>query len=158
MASMIAPGARKSFVHEGREVYQWDQTLDDVNLYIKPPPGVKAAHLDIVIASGHVRIGLKGNPPFIDEDLASSVIVKDSLWLMEDGEIHFTLTKAKKAETWPSVFKGHGELDEASKMEVQKRLLLERFQEEHPGFDFSGAEINGMVPDPRDFMGGVKRT
>ncbi|CAN0027242.1 unnamed protein product [Heterosigma akashiwo] len=35
-------------------------------------------------------------------------------------------------------------------------MMLERFQEENPGFDFSGAEFNGMVPDPREFMGGVK--
>ncbi len=40
--------------------------------------------------------------------------------------------------------------------EMQKNILLERFQEENPGFDFSGAEVNGMVPDPRNFMGGVK--
>jgi CS domain len=155
--SSIVPGPRQIFKHEGREIYSWDQTLDDVNVYIKPPPGVKASHLDITIGATHLKIGLKGNPPFIDQDLSSSIIIKDSLWLMEDGEIHFTLTKAKKAETWPSVFKGHGELDETSKVEVQKRLLLERFQEEHPGFDFSGAEINGMVPDAREFMGGMKR-
>ena len=30
-----------------------------------------------------------------------------------------------------------------------------RFQEEHPGFDFSGAEFSGSAPDPRKFMGGV---
>lgn len=34
--------------------------------------------------------------------------------------------------------------------------MLERFQEENPGFDFSNAEFNGMVPDPQKFMGGVK--
>jgi hypothetical protein len=39
-------------------------------------------------------------------------------------------------------------------VQVQKRILLERFQEENPGFDFSGAEVNGTVPDPRTFMGG----
>lgn len=43
------------------------------------------------------------------------------------------------------------------KEETQKKLLLERFQEEHGGgFDFSDAEINGNVPDPRNFMGGMK--
>jgi len=26
----------------------------------------------------------------------------------------------------------------------------------NPGFDFSGAEFNGMAPDPRNFMGGIK--
>lgn len=29
---------------------------------------------------------------------------------------------------------------------------------QHPGFDFSGAEFNGAVPEAREFMGGVKRT
>ena len=33
--------------------------------------------------------------------------------------------------------------------------MRERFQEEHPGFDFSGAEFNGQVPDPSKFMGGI---
>ena len=42
------------------------------------------------------------------------------------------------------------------KEELQKKLLLERFQEEHGGFDFSDAQINGNVPDPRTFMGGIK--
>ena len=27
---------------------------------------------------------------------------------------------------------------------------------QHPSFDFSGAEFNGMVPNAREFMGGVK--
>lgn len=67
-----------------------------------------------------------------------------------------TLTKARKAETWPSVFVGHGELDEAAKADAHRQMLLERFQGEHPGFDFSGAEVTGEVPDPRTFMGGVK--
>jgi hypothetical protein len=35
-------------------------------------------------------------------------------------------------------------------------MLLERFQEENHGFDFSDAEINGNVPDPKTFMGGLK--
>lgn len=34
--------------------------------------------------------------------------------------------------------------------------MLERFQEEHPGFDFSDADFNGKVPEAREFMGGIK--
>ncbi|EER09843.1 hypothetical protein Pmar_PMAR018485 [Perkinsus marinus ATCC 50983] len=33
-------------------------------------------------------------------------------------------------------------------------IILAR--EEHPGFDFSGAEFNGNVPNAREFMGGVQ--
>jgi hypothetical protein len=29
---------------------------------------------------------------------------------------------------------------------LKKKMMLERFQEEHPGFDFSGADFNGNVP------------
>lgn len=39
---------------------------------------------------------------------------------------------------------------------TKRQMMLERFQEENPGFDFSGAEFNGSAPDPRTFMGGVK--
>jgi hypothetical protein len=62
----------------------------------------------------------------------------------------------KKGMTWNSVFVGHGELDPIAKDEVQKKILLERFQQENPGFDFSGAEFNGSAPDARTFMGGVR--
>ncbi len=35
-------------------------------MYISPPPGVTAHAFDIKIDVGHLRIGLKGNPPFLD--------------------------------------------------------------------------------------------
>lgn len=49
------------------------------------------------------------------------------------------------------------QLDAATVGEEQKTLMLERFQAEHPGFDFSGAEFSGSAPDPRTFMGGVHK-
>lgn len=48
-------------------------------------------------------------------------------------------------------------MDALTSEEVKKRLMLERFQEENPGFDFSNATFNGAVPDPQSFMGGVKK-
>jgi hypothetical protein len=59
---------------------------------------------------------------------------------------------------WPSVFVGHAPLDPVAIQETNKKMLLQRFGEEHPGFDFSGAEVSGSAPDPRTFMGGVKYT
>ena len=76
--------------------------------------------------------------------------------MMEDDEVTITLIKAKKAETWVAVFKNHNQLNPMEKEEVQKKLLLERFGEEHSGFDFSDAEVSGSVPDPKNFMGGMK--
>lgn len=48
------------------------------------------------------------------------------------------------------------QLDPLAQEESRKQMMLERFQQENPGFDFSNAEFNGAAPDPRTFMGGVK--
>ena len=48
-------------------------------------------------------------------------------------------------------------MDAAQEEEEKKRMMLERFQAEHPGFDFSGAEFNGAVPDAHKFMDGFER-
>ncbi|RLN26812.1 hypothetical protein BBJ28_00004350 [Nothophytophthora sp. Chile5] len=50
------------------------------------------------------------------------------------------------------------ELDPMAQEATKRQMMLERFQEENPGFDFSNAEFNGAAPDPRTFMGGVKYT
>ena len=48
MADALAKKAqgRQKFQHEGRTVYEWEQTLDEVLIYITPPPGITAAQLD----------------------------------------------------------------------------------------------------------------
>jgi hypothetical protein len=144
-------------MHEGREIYSWEQSLDEVLVFVRPPPGVKAAHLTCVIGARRVTLGLKGAPPFLNEDLVSPCSVAESMWTLDEGELTLTLTKASKGETWAAVFVGHGALDPLATGETQKRMLLERFGEEHPGFDFSSAQINGAVPDPRTFLGGISR-
>ena len=147
------PG-RLVFSHAGQKVYEWEQTLDDVLVYIFPPPGVKASQLLCTILPRHLTVGIKGLPPFLSESLASTCKAKESLWEFEAGEMTITLTKASKAETWPSVFVGHGALDPLAEAQAHKKMLLERFGQEHPGFDFSSAEVSGSVPDPKTFMGG----
>lgn len=148
------PG-RLVFAHGGRAVYEWEQSLEEVLVYVRPPAGVRAAHLACVIAPRHLTLGIKGLPPFLDEPLAAICVAKESLWGFEDGEVTITLTKAAKGETWPCVCEGHGALDALTRTDTHRRMLLERFGQEHPGFDFSGAEVSGAVPDPRTFMGGV---
>ena len=111
--------------------------------------------LDIKIKSTHLSVGLKGNPPFLDEELGGKINTLDSLWFFEDDEVVISLQKTYKAQTWTCACKGHAGLDPLTETEVKKNILLERFQEENPGFDFSGADVNGMVPDPDKFMGGV---
>ena len=79
----------------------------------------------------------------------------ESFWMIEDDELHIQLCKMRKAETWACACEGHQTMDPITKTEVQKNILMERFQEENPGFDFSQATMNGNVPDAREFMGGI---
>jgi len=163
------PEGRKRFVHGGAEVYQWEQSLDEVLVFFRPPPAVRAADLAVRIEARRVRLGLRGVArPFLDEALGGACVVGESLWTFEPpprgappgagGELTLTLTKAARATTWESAFAGHGALGELEREAVRKRMLLERFGEEHRGFDFSGAQINGAVPDPRVFMDGPGAT
>jgi hypothetical protein len=156
-SSSSSPSPRRAFTHEGRVIYEWEQGLDEVLVYITPPPGARASMLVVSITPSRVAVGVKGVPPYLEEELASTCVAKESLWTLDDGVLQLTLVKARKAETWACVFKGHeaGAAETAAALEADKRrILLERFQEENPGFDFSQAEVNGQIPDPRTFMGG----
>ncbi|KDD71803.1 hypothetical protein H632_c4375p1 [Helicosporidium sp. ATCC 50920] len=61
------------------------------------------------------------------------------------------LSKAESAGLWAGALAGH-ELPPEALSQDQKQLMIQRFQDEHPGFDFSGAEFNGQVPDPATFL------
>lgn len=65
-AEALAPSERHKFTHNGRVIYEWDQTLTEVNIYVPIPAGVKAKDLAIEIQSTHLKIGIKGNPPYLD--------------------------------------------------------------------------------------------
>ncbi|XP_039123798.1 nudC domain-containing protein 2 [Dioscorea cayenensis subsp. rotundata] len=156
MAEKLAPEKRHSFVHNGQKVFEWDQTLDEVNLYIDLPPDVPSKLFYGKIQAQHLEVGIKGNPPYLNHDLAAPVKTDSSFWTLEDGVMHVTLHKRDKGNTWSSPIKGQGVLDSYTADLEQKRLMLQRFQEENPGFDFSQAQFNGTCPDPRTFMGGIR--
>lgn len=65
-AEALAPSQRHAYTHNGRLIYEWDQTLTEVNLYIQVPAGVRAKNLAIDIKAAHLNVGIKGNPPYLD--------------------------------------------------------------------------------------------
>lgn len=155
---------RYVFQYSGRDVYQWEQTLDDVTIFVTAPPHVtKAKQLNVEIQPNHLKLGLVGGSHwYLDEPTFGTVDVAESTWSLEDEDsgrmITIYLTKAHRGDLWDAALKGKSavQLDPLSKENVKKKLMLERFQEENPGFDFSDAQFNGGIPDARSFMGGVK--
>ena len=53
-------------VVNGRTVYSWSQTLDDVTLVVADLPPVPASAFAVSIAATRLTLGLKGNPPYLD--------------------------------------------------------------------------------------------
>jgi hypothetical protein len=180
---------RYVFAHGGRKVYEWEQSLDEVIMYIDAPmdqlpKNNPAGYIVVDIMTNGLRVGLRGvDRYFIDEKTYDKVKVKESSWYLdkEEGVINVVLSKCHRGQTWEGVLCGHhggtgggegasstnGEgdcvgsssiresIDPLTKREMQRTMMLERFQEENPGFDFRDATFNGEVPDPRTFMGGV---
>ena len=134
----VIPMAKKGkegrirYEFNGRLIYEWEQNLNEVLIYITPPPGLNKKMLKIDIANRHLTVGIANSPPYIDEDTGGSVKVSESLWQIDDGEIVINLQKLNKAEAWDCALVGRGgeSLDPHTKEEVRKKLMLERFQEE----------------------------
>jgi hypothetical protein len=143
---------------------------------------INASCFVVNISHDRLQVGLKGcDRYFINELTYDKVKARESSWYLdEEGVITIILIKCFRGQTWESVLRGHdaessasskievmdsngdstqdavsGVVDPFTRQEMQRSLMLERFQEEHPGFDFRDATFNGEVPDPRTFMGGV---
>ena len=208
---------RYRFEYNGNTIYEFEQSLDDVTIYVIPPPFItKGRQINCIISPNHLKLGLvvnnnngNGNNAndakqqqqqqqqqswFLNEDTYGTVDVDESTWTLEDDDndednktknkinndngsrkkvIVITLTKANRGTAWEGALKGNpnaaaatsattassassNTMDAISVEQVKKDLLLEKFQEENPGFDFRGADFNGSVPDARKFMGGVQ--
>ncbi|KAL7550401.1 hypothetical protein ACHAWF_013644 [Thalassiosira exigua] len=171
---------RYVFSHGSRKVYEWEQSLEEVTVYIDAPtdrlPRVRAADALVVnITPTRLQVGLKGaDRYFVDEETFDKVKPKESSWFLDEGVLTIVLAKCFRGQTWEGVLRGHDAEGDANdggssggrrgiresvdpfvKQEMQRTLMLERFQEENPGFDFRDATFNGEVPDPQSFMGGV---
>eukprot|EP01087_Luapelamoeba_hula_P002971 TRINITY_DN12798_c0_g1_i1.p1 TRINITY_DN12798_c0_g1~~TRINITY_DN12798_c0_g1_i1.p1 ORF type:complete len:155 (+),score=22.91 TRINITY_DN12798_c0_g1_i1:2-466(+) len=135
--------------------YSWTQTIDDVQVTVPVPEGTRGRDLDVQIRSDSLRVKLKSQPDaIIDGSLCGAVKTKESVWTLEDNKIvSIQLTKAISHDTWQGLVKGEYTLDPHTAEQMQKKMMLEKFSKENPGFDFSGAEFSGSVPqDPKNFM------
>jgi hypothetical protein len=169
MADQLAPS--ESFqvsATEGHHAeYEWNQNVEEVNLNVRCSPGLRAKDIHCVITSGHVKLEETNQgqgqeestrTKLIDHDTVECVKPDECFWTLDSkrGVVSLTLQKVNESKSWTSVFQGHKGLDGQAQESEKKRLLLERFQLEHAGFDFSGAEINGSCPDPSTFMKGFQ--
>jgi hypothetical protein len=136
--------------------YQWSQTLTDVKVRCPVAAGVRGKDVQYSLTPTTIKVGLKGQPPLVEGQLFERVVPGESLWTLEtEGERRFIeigLQKQIKHSSWQSVVLGGPVLNPLVKEQLDKKMMLEKFQSEHAGFDFSGAEFTGNLPaDPASF-------
>jgi hypothetical protein len=141
-------------VFKGQE-YQWNQTLDEIHIVLRLPIGTRKADIATNIRPRELKIMIvhfefSGN-------LRHPIVTDESTWYVEDGCLHISLQKVHIGEAWDSIFidNDSATLSYSDLEGERKSMLIQRFQKEHPDFDFSQAEISGSnVPSAREFMGG----
>lgn len=154
------------FEYNGTAIYEWEQTLSEIVLYVPAPPATNGK-IVCTISAHDLQLGLEGAAQFFfDDSTFAAVDTAESTWCVEEDDnvagkrvIAIYLHKAAKGVVWEAPLKDRivdAVLDLASLQQVQKELMLERWREENPGMDFRGAEFNGSVPDPRTYMGGIR--
>ena len=124
---------------------QWYQTLEEVFIEVQVPPGTRAQDIQCGLQSRHVALAVGGRE-ILKGKLFDSTIADEGTWTPEDRKmVRIVLTKTKRdaANCWTSLLESDYAADPWVQDQMQRKLTLERFQKENPGFDFSGAEISG---------------
>ena len=166
---LAAPNRHKHFDDaSGRLLYEWEQTLDEVNVFVPTDAALHATRdLNVLVTGNLIEItstSTSTKKTDDDDDVVvfpklrffRPTIADESVWTRDarTGEIHVQVVKCKKAEPWVGAFAAH--VVTASKGisdEERKRMMRARFQRDHPGFDFSEAEFEDgkEIPDASEW-------
>ena len=131
---------------------KWDQTLTEVTVCVDVNKSIKRDSIRIEISPRKLRVCVS-DLVLLEGSLFGIVDTSESTWTFTDHCITVMLEKGLRAQVWKCLFVGDQDLNCMQLDDVKRKLLLERFGAENPGFDFSGAVFSGSsVPDPRTFM------
>jgi len=126
----------------------WYQTVEEVYVLIDVPNGTKAKQLSIKIQSDSLKVELT-NEVLLSGKLSQKIQTDESVWTLEDNKlVRIQLLKSIADPTnphccWSGLMVDQFLADPYVKNEMEKKLTLQRFALEHPGFDFSNSDISG---------------
>ncbi|KAH7381717.1 HSP20-like chaperone [Pyrenochaeta sp. MPI-SDFR-AT-0127] len=107
--------------------YKWDQTIKDLDITITIEAKYKGKDLDVKISRNALRVGIKGQEPFIDGELPHAIRVDESTWTLasttaSEKEIAVHLDKVNQMEWWPHVITSAPKID-TSKIQPENSKL-----------------------------------
>eukprot|EP00041_Stephanoeca_diplocostata_P001876 m.21899 g.21899 ORF g.21899 m.21899 type:complete len:167 (-) comp12564_c0_seq2:1298-1798(-) len=133
----------------------WYQTIDEVVVIVNLERGTRAKQLNVSIKPQRLQVILLNSPNtatdtpdqvLIDGKFRHPILADEALWTIEDSQqLRIVLTKSIRTAdgTWDSLLEGQYHVNVADLDSMEKKMTLERFARDNPGFDFSGAEISG---------------
>ncbi|CAD5112515.1 DgyrCDS1728 [Dimorphilus gyrociliatus] len=124
---------------------KWWQTISEIYIEVNVKEGTRGKDVNVEFKPSTLRVDVCGET-VIKGDLFSIIKPDDSIWTIEDKKmIRICLCKGREvaANLWKSLLKNQYEANILEQDNMQKKLTLQRYQLENPGFDFSSADISG---------------
>eukprot|EP01114_Cavostelium_apophysatum_P014639 TRINITY_DN3845_c0_g1_i1.p1 TRINITY_DN3845_c0_g1~~TRINITY_DN3845_c0_g1_i1.p1 ORF type:complete len:321 (+),score=106.38 TRINITY_DN3845_c0_g1_i1:122-1084(+) len=91
--------------------YSWTQTLQDLEVRIPVPEGTRSRDVACDLSKTRLKVGLKGKPPIVSDELCKPIKVDDSTWILEDNKVLvIQLSKVNKMEWWSRVVMSEPEI------------------------------------------------
>uniref|UniRef100_A0A3B0MIG4 Nuclear migration protein nudC n=1 Tax=Theileria annulata TaxID=5874 RepID=A0A3B0MIG4_THEAN len=93
------------------EWYDWTQTLSSLEVSVKLPQSTNSKNIKVDINTNSLSVKLN-NQILFSGDLYDLVKNDESIWTIVDNKVlQITLEKKNKMNWWPTVIKGHPEID-----------------------------------------------
>lgn len=135
---------RSGYVVCPTEWGRWWQTVSEVHAEVNLPEGTRSKGVKVEVRPSHIKVVVLDKLVF-EGTLYGVVRADETVWTLEDKKLlHIAMTKADactKENLWEGLLTDRFLADPFIQLEMRKKLDLEHFQMENPGFDFSGATL-----------------
>ncbi|KAM6055900.1 nudC domain-containing protein 2 isoform 1-T1 [Theristicus caerulescens] len=108
---------------------RWYQTLEEVFIEVRVPPGTRAGEVRCSLQSRHIALAVRGQ----EGKLFDSTVTDEGTWTLEDRKlIRIVLMKTNRdaGNCWTSLLENEYAADPWVQDQMQRKLTLERFQRE----------------------------
>ena len=118
--------------------YEWNQTLSDLDIYMRLDPNATARKLKVDIYEDRIRATYDGKV-VLEGMCAHRIARENSTWFLDKSCLVIHLEKVNKMEWWKSVLLGHDEIDttkivpensKLSDLDPETRAMVEKMMHE----------------------------
>ncbi|KAK5910823.1 hypothetical protein CgunFtcFv8_005052 [Champsocephalus gunnari] len=88
-------------------IYFWQQTAEDVTVFVRMPEGVTKEEVQFSLTADQIMLGVQGFPPLLEGQLFAPADPEASAWIIkEDKSLELTLQKREEGPMWSELVMG----------------------------------------------------